>query len=312
VNSARDAGINPQHQFSVEEHWITLDAARDSTRMRYLSAGSGPALLLVHGLLGYSFSWRFTIPALAQHSTVYAIDMLGTGFSDRPPGLDCSLEASAQRLLRFMDRTGKDRTGKDRTDTDRTDKDRTGLAPCDLLGTSHGGAVAMMAAALAPDRIRRLILVDPVNPWSAHGKHLSVFLGNPPIAPLFLNLAPRVRILDEFYLRRMFGNPRRIPPDSLEGYRNPMRIPGSYEYGLAVLRTWNRDLKELESMLPRIAHIPTLLIWGSLDAAVDPASAAQLKQRFKDCRLVMFEGVGHLPYEEVPNDFNRAVAEFLY
>jgi pimeloyl-ACP methyl ester carboxylesterase len=299
VNSALDASINPQHQFSVEDHWITLDAARDCRRMRYLRAGSGPALLLVHGLLGYSFSWRFAIPALAQHATVYAIDMLGTGFSDRPPGLDCSLEASAQRLLDFMDRTG-------------TGKDRTGLAPCDLLGTSHGGAVAMMAAALAPDRIRRLILVDPVNPWSAHGKQLSIFLSNPLVAPLFLNLAPRVRILDEFHHRRMFGDPRRIPPDSLEGYRKPMRIPGSHEYGLAVLRSWNRDLKELESMLPRIAHIPTLLIWGSLDAAVDPASAVQLKRRFKDCRLVMFEGVGHLPYEEVPNDFNRAVAEFLY
>lgn len=296
VNSALDAIINPQHQFSVEEHWITLDAARPSARMRYLSAGSGPALLLVHGLLGYSFSWRFAIPALAQHATVYAMDMLGTGFSDRPPGLDCSLEASAQRLLDFMDRTGKDRTG---------------LARCDLLGTSHGGAVAMLAAALAPDRIRRLTLVDPVNPWSAHGKQLSIFLSNPLVAPLFLNLAPRVRILDEFYHRRMFGDQRRIPPDSLEGYRKPMRIPGSYEYGLAVLRSWNRDLKELESMLPRIAHIPTLLIWGSLDAAVDPASAAQLKRRFRDCRLVMFEGVGHLPYEEVPEEFNRAVTEFL-
>jgi len=296
MNSALDASINPQHEFSVEERWITLDAARDSSRMRYLSAGSGPALLLVHGLLGYSFSWRFTIPALARHAAVYAIDMLGTGFSDRPPGLDCSLKASAERLLRFMDKTGKDKTG---------------LASCDLLGTSHGGAVAMMAAALAPDRIRRLILVDPVNPWSAHGKRLTAFLSSPLVAPLFLNLTPHVKILQEFYFRRMFGDPRRIPPDSLEGYRKPMRIPGSYEYALAVARSWNRDLRELESVLPRIAHLPTLLIWGSLDTAVDPASAAQLKQRFKDCRLVMFEGAGHLPYEEVPEDFNRAVAEFL-
>jgi pimeloyl-ACP methyl ester carboxylesterase len=285
------AGINSQHEFSVTEHWITLDAARDRPRMRYLSAGSGPALVLVHGLLGYSFSWRFTIPALAQHAAVYAIDMLGTGFSDRPPGLDCSLKASAERLLRFMDRIG--------------------LARCDLMGTSHGGAVALTVAALAPDRIRRLILVDPVNPWSVHGKHLSVFLSHPLIAPLFLSLAPRVRILDEFYLRRLFGDPRRIPPDSLEGYRKPMCMPGSYEYGLAVLRLWNRDLKELESRLPRVAHLPTLLIWGSLDTAVDPASAAQLQQRFKDCRLVMFEGAGHLPYEEVPDEFNRAVTEFL-
>ncbi len=275
----------------VGEHWIALDSAPGSPRVRYLSAGSGPPLLLVHGLLGYSFSWRFTIPALAQHSTVYAIDMLGTGFSDRPPGMDYSFKASAERLLRFMDKIG--------------------LASCDLLGTSHGGAVAMLAAALAPERIQRLILVDPVNPWSAHGKRLTAFLSNPLVAPLFVNLSPHVRRLHEFYHRRMFGNPRRIPPDSLDGYLKPMHIPGSYEYAIAVASTWNRDLRVLESMLPRIAQIPTLLIWGSSDTAVDPASAAQLQQCFKDCRLVMFEGAGHLPYEEVPEEFNRTVAEFL-
>ena len=112
-------------------------------------------MLLVHGLLGYSFSWRFVIPALAQHATVYAIDMLGTGFSDRPRGLDCSLKTSAERLLRFINKAE--------------------LPSCDLLGTSHGGAVAMRAAAIAPERVRRLILVDPVNPWSAHGKRLTAF-----------------------------------------------------------------------------------------------------------------------------------------
>ena len=291
MNRALDAAINPQHEGSVEEHWINLEGGPDSARIRYLRSGSGPPLLLVHGLLGYSFSWRFTIPTLARHSTVFAIDLLGTGFSGRPPDLDCSFKASAQRLLQFMDKTG--------------------LASCDLLGTSHGGAVAMTAAALAPDRIRRLILVDPVNPWSAHGKRLTAFLSSLLIAPLFLNLTPRVRTLHEFYHRRMFGDPRRIPPDSLEGYRKALRIPGSYEYALAVARSWNRDLKELESALPRIAHIPTLLIWGSKDTAVDPASAVQLKRCFIDCQLVMFEGVGHLPYEEAPQEFNRAVAEFL-
>src|SRR6202049_4884048 len=168
VNIARDAGINQQQEFAVEELSITLDGGRNPARMRYLRAGSGPALLLVHGLLGYSFSWRFTLPALARQATVYAIDMLGTGFSDRPADLDCSFKASAERLLQFMDKTD--------------------IASCDLLGTSHGGAVAMMLAALEPDRVRRLILVDPVNPWSAHGKRLTAFLSSIVIAPLFLNL----------------------------------------------------------------------------------------------------------------------------
>ena len=57
------------------ERWLDLPDGR----MRYLKAGSGPALILVHGLMGYSFSWRFTIPALAPHATVYAIDNLGAG-----------------------------------------------------------------------------------------------------------------------------------------------------------------------------------------------------------------------------------------
>ena len=280
-----------QGNFTIEEYKVPLDSGPDSANMRYLKAGAGPALLLVHGLLGYSFSWRFCIPALAQQATVYAIDLLGTGFSDRPAKLDCSFKASAQRLLQFMDKTG--------------------LACCDLLGTSHGGAVAMLAASLAPDRIRKLILVDPVNPWSAHGKRLTAFLSNPLIAPLFSTLTPHVPGLHEFYHRRMFGDPRRIPPDSLEGYRKPMSTPGYYEYGLSVVRSWNHDLEELELALPCIANIPTLLTWGTKDTAVDPASAAQLKGCFRDCQLVMFAGVGHLPYEEVPEEFNRAVTEFL-
>jgi pimeloyl-ACP methyl ester carboxylesterase len=287
LNSASDEGVNPQPEFFVEENWVALDGAR----MRYLRAGSGPALLLVHGLLGYSFSWRFTIPALARHATVYAIDLLGTGFSDRPPGLDCSFKVSAERLVRFMDATD--------------------LPACDLLGTSHGGAVSMMAATMAPDRIRRLILVDPVNPWSAHGKRLTVFLSNGLIAPLFVSLAPRLPMLHAFYHRRMFGDRRRIPADSLEGYLEPMRIPGSYDYAIGVVSSWNRDLEQLESMLPRIKSIPTLLIWGTADTAVDPDSAAQLKQVFSDCQLVTFDGVGHLPYEEVPEEFNRVVTRFL-
>jgi len=241
---------------NVEEQWVEIADGR----MRYLKAGSGPALILVHGLMGYSFSWRFAMPALAPYATVYAIDLLGTGFSDRPPGLDCSFRAGSERLLRFMDATG--------------------VSSCDLLGTSHGGAVSMMAAAIAPDRIRRLILVDPVNPWSAHGKRLTVFLSNPLIAPLFIALAPRLPVLHKFYHHRMFGDRRRIPPDSLEGYLEPMRIVGSYAYAIAVVSSWNRDLEELESVLPRIHNIRTLLIWGAADTAVDPASAEPLKRRF--------------------------------
>src|SRR5262249_10576331 len=107
----------------AEECWITID----DVPMRYLRGGSGPALVLLHGLMSYSFSWRFTIPALSQDMTVIAPDMPGAGFSGRSDQLDVSFRASAERLLRFLDAIG--------------------VREFDLVGTSHGGAVAIMAAA---------------------------------------------------------------------------------------------------------------------------------------------------------------------
>jgi pimeloyl-ACP methyl ester carboxylesterase len=272
---------------SVEEQWVSLDGIR----ARYLRSGSGPPLLLLHGLLGYSFSWRFAIPVLAQQATVYAVDMPGAGFSERRDDLDCCLRASAERLLRFLDAVG--------------------LASCDLLGTSQGGAVAMMAAAIAPHRVRRLILVAPVNPWSEHGKWLAPFVSGALVSALILRLGPCMEVAHDLALRRLYGDRKRIRPGTLEGYSAPLRNPGGFEYGLRVTRSWKSDLRELESALPRISHIPTLLLWGSQDGAVDPASAAVLSLQFKHCRIEIFHGVGHLPYEEVPEEFNQVVAEFL-
>jgi pimeloyl-ACP methyl ester carboxylesterase len=259
--------------------------------MRYLRSGSGPPLLLLHGLLGYSFSWRFALPALAEVATVYAVDMPGVGFSDRPANMNGGFRAHAERLLGFLDGIG--------------------VASCDLLGTSHGGAVAMMAAALAPERVRSLILVAPVNPWSAHGRRLAPFLSSPPVSWLLLRFEPCLGIIHDGLLRRLYGDPRRIRPGTLAGYSAPFRIPGTLNYGLGVVKSWKSDLKDLESAMPRIANIPTLLLWGSKDSAVNPDSSARLRQQFKHCQVEIFDGVGHLPYEEVPELFNSTLIEFL-
>lgn len=268
---------------------LTIDV--DGLRVRFLRSGSGPALVLVHGLLGYSFSWRHVVSALARNSTVYALDLPGAGFSQASSEMDCCMRACAERLLRFMDAVG--------------------IRDCDLLGTSHGGAVAMIAASIAPERIRQLILVDPVNPWSPHGRLLSVLLSNRVVAPVFCKFVLRLDLLHDFYFRRMYGDTRRIRPGTLEGYMQPLFRPEAFEYGLSILRSWNHDLKDLGSIFPRISHIRTLLVWGSLDTAVDPASAEKLEARFQDCQLVMLEGVGHLPYEEVPEKFVNVVSGFL-
>jgi pimeloyl-ACP methyl ester carboxylesterase len=169
----------------------------------------------------------------------------------------------------------------------------------------------MMAAAIAPERISRLVLVAPVNPWSSKGRFMAAFLSSPPVSPIFLRVAPYLKFTHSYLLRRLYGNPSRIRPGTLQGYSEPFTLPGSFRHELGILRSWKRDLLDLEAMLPRISNIPALLLWGSRDAAVVPSSAEQLCKQFKSCRVRIFEGVGHLPYEEVPEEFNDAVAEFL-
>lgn len=283
----------------IEECWMELDGAR----MRYLRAGSGPALILLHGLFGYSFSWRYTMPALAPYATVYAPDLLGAGFSDRPRGLDHSMRGTALRVLRFIDKLG--------------------LSSFDLLGTSRGGPVAMAVAAecmsagdskpVSKPRLRRMVLVCPVNPYSSHGKWLAPFFGTHLGAALFragMGIS-RMQFMFPYWHGRLFGDRSKIPPGSIEGYMAPLAIPGLFEHGLSIVRTWTADLKELEELLPRLRAIPTLLMWGSKDPAVYVSSMEPLGRHFADVQTVVFPGVGHLPYEECPEEFNRALIGFL-
>src|ERR1700683_4672947 len=92
----------PSVDSGVEECWMDLEGSR----MRYLRAGSGPPLILLHGLMAYFFSWRFTLSALAPYATLYAPDLPGAGFSDRPRGIDHSMQATARRVLRFVENLG--------------------------------------------------------------------------------------------------------------------------------------------------------------------------------------------------------------
>jgi pimeloyl-ACP methyl ester carboxylesterase len=277
----------------VEECWMDFAGIR----MRYLRAGSGPPLILLHGLMAYSFSWRFTLPALAPYATLYAPDLPGAGFSDRPGGIDHSMQATARRVLRFVENLG--------------------LSSFDLLGTSRGGAVAIAAAAECMSaggckaRLRRLVLVCPVNPYSSHGRWLAPFFATRVGATLFRSGIARMPFLFPYLHARLYADRNRIPRGSLEGYKAPLANPGFYEHALSIVRTWTDDLRELQALLPKLAPIPTLLIWGSKDSAVYVSSMEPLARHFANVQTVVFPGVGHLPYEECPEAFNWELTNFL-
>ncbi len=114
-----------------------------------------------------------------------------------------------------------------------------------------------------------------------------------------------------FWHGRLYGDRSKIPAGSLAGYTAPLAIPGLFEHGLSIVRTWTADLRELELLLPQLRSVPTLLLWGSKDPAVYVSSMEPLARHFAEVRTVVFPGIGHLPYEECPAEFNRALIEFL-
>ncbi len=271
----------------VQSEWVEVEGAR----MHYLKAGSGPPLILIHGIIGSAFSWRHNLQSLAQESTVYAVDLLGLGESDRVPGLDAGMGATAKRMVRFMDAVN--------------------LEKADILGTSHGGAIAMLMAADFAERVKKLILVAPANPFSDVSDAIIRFyqtaLGKW-FAPMVPNLPQAVQ---EIALARLYGDRSRVTPGTLEHYMASLRVPGTPEHVMNILGCWFSDMQEVTSALPRLEERPSLLVWGDKDHAVSFQSTDELRRLMPKAELKVMEGAGHLPYEELPGEFNRAVKSWL-
>ena len=260
-------------------------------RMRCLVAGSGPSLLLLHGLLGTADAWGLAAQRLVGSSTVYAPDALGMGGSDRVPNLDVSLTATAARLVEFMDAKG--------------------IGQADIVGTSHGGAVGLMLAACYPERVRSLVLHAPANPFSDIADPMIHFYRTGLGRRFASRLTTVPASVQSLALGRMYGDARRVRNGSLEGYIASLRVPGTVPYVLSILDRWELDMAALQAALPAVRNVPALLLWGNRDRVVSLRSGERLIEYFDRAALVVIPGAGHLPHEEVPVAFAGAINGFL-
>jgi pimeloyl-ACP methyl ester carboxylesterase len=257
----------------------------DGHTIHFKQQGQGDPIILVHGFAGSTYTWRHLIPLLESGHTVYALDLLGFGLSDKPADAAYDLASQADLVLGFMDALH--------------------LSTATLVGHSMGGVVAGYAAVKAPSKVRDLLLVAP-------GFY---FQG----APGFLkyNLPPLGRLLARaFYTRYgraqalniVFYNKAMVTDELVDRYLAPGKTPGAIEAMACMLRTVAPRTYEGISIKIKC---PTLIVWGREDAAVPVSDGARLRQEISGSQLIIFDQCGHMVQEEKPAELASIINGFF-
>jgi pimeloyl-ACP methyl ester carboxylesterase len=259
----------------------------DGERIHYIEEGSGPAVLLIHGFLGSTFTWRTVVPALAPAHRVIAMDLAGFGYSDRSPGLDFSLEGQAKRAARLLDALG--------------------VGSAAVVGHSLGGGVAEWLAATAPQRVSHLVLVAAVDAsvhdrWQqdTRARELQLRLAAAAFrSPWLLRKAARRAIA------RM-ATPEFATPDVVDAYVAPLLLPGT----LDCIRALARALDTSTLVDPSAITAPTLVISGDHDVDVRPEVGEGLAASIRGARHAIIPS-GHLIPDEHPDLLVAELEAFL-
>jgi pimeloyl-ACP methyl ester carboxylesterase len=245
----------------------------------YERVGQGPPLVLVHGAAVDSRMWRPQLAALADEFTVVAWDEPGAGrSSDVPAGF--ALVDYADCLAALIDTLD--------------------LGPAHVTGLSWGGTVALELYRHHPDRVATLLLVDTYAGWKGSLPEREVQARLEGVRQM---LAAADHLFDPTLPGLFAGQPPAEYVALLDAMAADVR-PGSMSTALLVMaETDQRDL------LPRI-QVPTLLIWGELDARSPLSVAGQFKDAIPDAELIVIPGAGHVSNLEQPELFNDAVRQF--
>lgn len=264
-------------------------------RVGYRMAGTGPAIVLIHGLTGSSTTWREVMPVLAERFTVVAPDLLGHGESAKPRG-DYSLGAFASGVRDLLVALGIDRAT--------------------VVGHSLGGGVAMQLAYQFPERCERLVLVAS----GGLGKDVTPFLravtlpGSEYVLPLLLSRQLHQVLSGAGGLMRRVGfRPGVVGAEVWRSYSGLSETRGLQAFINTVRSVIDIGGQRVSARdrLYLAQEMPTLIVWGDRDQIIPVAHARIAHELMPGSELRIVEGAGHfLPFER-PEPFLEALSKFI-
>jgi pimeloyl-ACP methyl ester carboxylesterase len=274
---------------------IAREVSLHGHRITYRTAGSGPVVLLIHGIAGSSATWDDVLPSLAERYCVVAPDLLGHGGSAKPRG-DYSLGAYASGLRDLLGVLGHERAS--------------------IVGHSLGGGVAMQLAYQFPERCERLVLVSSGGLGrEVHGLLRAAALpGAEWVLPLLC--AGGIRDAVEAVAGVLARVGLRATPDVEELWRgfSSLGDADARQAFVHTLRTLVDPGGQRVSAADRLylaAKVPSLIIWGERDTMIPPGHARAAHDAIPGSRLEIFPEAGHFPHRDDPLRFVAVLLDFL-
>ncbi|WP_019969314.1 alpha/beta fold hydrolase [Mycobacterium sp. 141] len=266
-------------------------------RRAYRVAGSGPVILLIHGIGDNSTTWHTVQTALAQRFTVIAPDLLGHGRSDKPRA-DYSVAAYANGMRDLLSVLDIDRVT--------------------VIGHSLGGGVAMQFAYQFPQLVDRLVLVGAGGVTKDVNLALRIAalpMGSEALALLRLPLVlPALQIIGRAAgtLLGSTGIGRDIP-DMLRILADLPEPTASSAFArtLRAVVDWRGQVVTMLDRCYLTESVPVQLIWGALDSVIPVSHALMAHAAMPGSRLEIFEGSGHFPFHDDPDRFVETVERFI-
>jgi len=252
--------------------------------MPYLEGGDAgkPALVLVHGFGGDKDNFTRVARHLLPHYRVIAPDLPGFGDASRDPDASYTIAEQVERLRAFLDQVAPGRIH--------------------LGGNSMGGFIAAQFAASYPERVATLWLLDPAGTEAAQSSSLLLRYRDTGDVPLLLRApADFRRLMAAATFRRPF-----LPYCVATALGR--RGAADYPLHTRILRQLT-TVPLLEQQFANL-QMPTLIVWGAQDQILHPSGADTLRRLFRNSRVIVMPGVGHLPMVEAPRQTARDFLDF--